>query len=104
MGDKLKVNIAITGRNNRIELRVLTRDTRWAPDGIMYESEHRYAVRLVDQLTPGQTVVTPAICESHKAHKNEAGLTTESKEAPLRAVALEAQCGPRGRRGDAARR
>lgn len=61
MGGAVKVRIAITGRSNRNQLRMLSRNIRWKQDGILYDSDRRHAGRLVDEvgLMPGRAVVTP---------------------------------------------
>lgn len=68
LGAKLKIKVAMTGRNEPGEIRVLDRSIMWAEQGIEYAGDHRATARLIDErgLRPGQIVMSPAVRESRK--------------------------------------
>lgn len=78
MGDKFKINKAITGRNNRSELQGLSRKT-W-----------------VCARTPGQTVVTPAIMTRDGARERDGNYDVEYGGSRPYVPVLGTQCGRRG--------
>lgn len=73
MAGQYKIKTAFTGPGGHNLLRVLSRSIMWADEGVIYESDHRHADRLIEELglTPKQTVITAAIRESRKACKRK---------------------------------
>lgn len=61
MKSKFKIEVAMTGPDASEVLRGLTRIITWTTEGVIYESDHRHADRLVEELglKKGQVVVTP---------------------------------------------
>lgn len=53
---------------------MLNRSIKWTKEGLVYESDHRHAERLIEELqwSKGQVVITPARRESRKARKKDA--------------------------------
>lgn len=50
MRRKYKIKVAVTSEKEPNELRVLNRSIKWAKEGIRYESDHRHADKLVEEL------------------------------------------------------
>lgn len=74
-----KGKVASAGHETPEPLRVLNRGTRWAPDGLVYLSDHRHVGRLITELElkPKHVVVIAASCGSlntgKKAEHEEGG-------------------------------
>lgn len=73
MTQKLNIDVATAGPEDQAVLRVLRRSKQWAGEGIVYDSDHSHADRLMEelQLTEERAVVTLALRESRKAQHKE---------------------------------
>lgn len=82
------MKVAVGGQHDSAELRVLDPSTEWAPHSILYESDHRHAERLFDEVgvKARQTVVTPAVRDSRNARKNEGEAMGADGDPPLSGV------------------
>ena len=74
MAQSFSIKVAVSGPRSMQTLRVLNRSITWSQEGIVYESDHRHADRLIEELNldKKQVVATPVIRESRKAVKKEA--------------------------------
>lgn len=73
MTGKFKIRTAFTGPKKDEVFGVLKRSIKWTRGGVIYESDHRHAIRLIEGLglTKKQTAATPAIRHSRKPRKKE---------------------------------
>lgn len=81
MAEKSNIKAGFTGPKDIGVLRVLNMKIRWTTGGVMYESEHRRADRLVDEVELGknQIATTLSIGESRKARKRERANTLDGR-------------------------
>lgn len=72
---KFRIKVAMAGRHSPVDIRALNRSIKWTVQGKEYENDHRHTDRLMEEmeLRPGQTVVSPAVCESRKGRKKDDG-------------------------------
>lgn len=97
MRKKFKVKVVVTGPDDDGVVRVLNRTVKQATEGVLYESDHRHADRVTQELEmkKGQSVATPSVRGSRKLAPRKAERTWEGLGARIAASMPDPMLVPR---------